>query len=80
MISGWSPRAEPSPARRDADGLADDWFLTAAERDNPDTTLDSRHPDGRSWTTGNSVTPLVHGVHVLPALLGGARRAVRGTG
>jgi phosphatidylserine/phosphatidylglycerophosphate/cardiolipin synthase-like enzyme len=34
----------------------DDWFLTAAERGNPATTLDSRHPDwpaGQAWSTGN---------------------------
>ncbi|MDO8732053.1 MAG: phospholipase [Actinomycetota bacterium] len=37
------------------------WFLTAAERGNPDTSLDSRHSDGLSWTTGNFIEPLVHG-------------------
>lgn len=37
------------------------WFITAQERSNPDTILDSRHVDGRSWTTGNSIEPLVHG-------------------
>ena len=39
----------------------DDWFLTAAERGNPATRLDSRHPDGTAWTTGNEVRPLIHG-------------------
>ncbi|MGZ4750823.1 MAG: phospholipase D-like domain-containing protein [Oryzihumus sp.] len=38
-----------------------DWFLSADERGNPATRLDSRHPDGRAWTCGNTVTPLVHG-------------------
>jgi phosphatidylserine/phosphatidylglycerophosphate/cardiolipin synthase-like enzyme len=38
-----------------------DWFLTAAERGNPATVLDRRHPDGRAWTDGNDVTALVHG-------------------
>ena len=39
----------------------DDWFLTAAERGNPATRLDSRHADGAAWTTGNEVRPLIHG-------------------
>ena len=38
-----------------------DWFLTAAQRGNPATRLDSRHRDGTAWTAGNEVTPLVHG-------------------
>ncbi len=37
------------------------WFLTAGERGNTATRLDSRHPDGRAWTDGNLVVPLVHG-------------------
>lgn len=38
------------------------WLLTAAERDNPATVLDSRHgPDGSAWTEGNDVRVLVHG-------------------
>ena len=39
----------------------DDWYLTAAERGNPATRLDRRHRDGRAWTEGNTVRPLVHG-------------------
>ncbi len=39
----------------------EDWYLSAAERGNPHTLLDSRHRDGRAWTTGNTVRPLVHG-------------------
>jgi phosphatidylserine/phosphatidylglycerophosphate/cardiolipin synthase-like enzyme len=39
----------------------DQWFLTAGERGNDATRLDSRHPDGAGWTTGNLVEPLVHG-------------------
>lgn len=38
-----------------------EWFLTAAQRGNPATTLDSRHPEGMAWTEGNCVVPLVHG-------------------
>ncbi len=38
-----------------------DWFLSAAERGNTATRLDSRHEDGRAWTSGNDVVPLVHG-------------------
>jgi phosphatidylserine/phosphatidylglycerophosphate/cardiolipin synthase-like enzyme len=37
------------------------WFLTPEERGNPDTRLDARHPDGRAWTSGNLVEPLIHG-------------------
>ncbi|QXG74706.1 phospholipase [Modestobacter sp. L9-4] len=33
----------------------EDWLLTAAERDNPDTVIPG-------WTAGNLVEPLVHGV------------------
>ncbi len=38
-----------------------DWFLDPGERKNDATCLDRRHPDGRAWTSGNEVTPLVHG-------------------
>ncbi len=40
---------------------AADWYLDARERGNPATTLDRRHADGRAWTEGNNVVPLVHG-------------------
>ncbi|MDQ2853028.1 MAG: phospholipase D family protein [Actinomycetota bacterium] len=46
-----------------------DWFLSAAERGNPATRLDSRHNDGRAWTSGNEVLPLVHGVTYFAQLL-----------
>lgn len=39
----------------------EDWYLTARQRGNPATTLDSRHPEGAAWTEGNLVVPLVHG-------------------
>ena len=38
-----------------------EWFLLAAERRNDATRLDRRHEDGAAWTSGNAVTPLVHG-------------------
>jgi phosphatidylserine/phosphatidylglycerophosphate/cardiolipin synthase-like enzyme len=38
-----------------------DWYLTAEERDNPDTRLDRRHSDGRAWSEGNLARPLIHG-------------------
>jgi phosphatidylserine/phosphatidylglycerophosphate/cardiolipin synthase-like enzyme len=37
------------------------WFLTTAERGNPDTTIDSRRDDGRAYTEGNEATPLIDG-------------------
>ncbi len=51
----------------------DDWFLTAAERGNPATRLDSRHPDGAAWTTGNEVRPLIHGKPYFAELLSRVR-------
>lgn len=47
----------------------DEWFLTAGERGNPATTIDSRHRDGAAWTTGNDVRPLVHGAVYFAELL-----------
>jgi len=38
-----------------------EWFLSPPERRNPATRLDSRHPDGAAFSTGNSATPLIHG-------------------
>jgi phosphatidylserine/phosphatidylglycerophosphate/cardiolipin synthase-like enzyme len=58
-----APRPEVKPA-----GL-DHWFLTAAERGNPASRLDSRHPDGAAWTTGNTVRPLLHGAAYFAELL-----------
>jgi phosphatidylserine/phosphatidylglycerophosphate/cardiolipin synthase-like enzyme len=46
----------------------EDWFLHAAERGNPSTELDSRHADGRAWSAGNLVEPLVHGARYFEAL------------
>lgn len=39
----------------------DEWFLSAADRGNPATSLDRRHGDGLAWSSGNQVTPLIHG-------------------
>jgi phosphatidylserine/phosphatidylglycerophosphate/cardiolipin synthase-like enzyme len=44
-----------------------DWFLTAAERGNPQTGIDARH-DGVAWTEGNSVELLVDGTEYFGAL------------
>ena len=66
----------PAPARsRTAPGDAgvDEWFLTAAERGNTATRLDSRHPDGAAWTTGNQVRPLLHGAAYFSELLAAVR-------
>jgi phosphatidylserine/phosphatidylglycerophosphate/cardiolipin synthase-like enzyme len=37
------------------------WFLSAKERRNVASAIDRRHGDGRGWTDGNAVTPLIHG-------------------
>ena len=49
-----------------------DWLLTPAERGNPATRLDARHPDGAAWSRGNLVRPLVDGATYFAEL----RRAV----
>lgn len=49
------------------------WFLSAEERDNSWTRLDRDHPDQQAWTSGNEVTPLIHGANYLPEL----RRCIR---
>ncbi len=38
-----------------------DWFLSKAERGNPATRLDERHPGQQAWSTGNRCRPLIHG-------------------
>src|SRR5665213_1370036 len=48
----------------------DDWFLTAGQRENPNTRLDSRRGTADAWSEGNLVTPLVHGVSYFDTLLG----------
>lgn len=59
------------------DGPAD-WFLAPGARGNPDTVLDARHADGRSWTSGNLVRPLVHGSSYFGELLRAVDRLERG--
>jgi phosphatidylserine/phosphatidylglycerophosphate/cardiolipin synthase-like enzyme len=56
---------QPEPAV----GALENWFLTASERGNDFTGLDSRHPDGAAWTTGNRVEILVHGATYFRRLL-----------
>ncbi|MGL5817004.1 MAG: phospholipase D family protein [Phycicoccus sp.] len=41
--------------------MLDNLFLRAAERDNPHTRIDARHPPGTAWTTGNAVRVVAHG-------------------
>ena len=45
-----------------------EWFLSAAERGNLVTVLDSRHREGEAWSFGNDVQPLVHGDAYFPEL------------
>jgi len=49
-----------------------DWFLAADERGNPHTDID-RGRDGRAWTEGNRVEPLVHGATYFARLLDALR-------
>ncbi len=45
-----------------------EWLLTRTERGNPRTRLDARHDGDAAWSTGNFVTPLVHGATYFQAL------------
>ncbi len=67
------PGTAPATPAADGDGL-DRWFLTPAERGNPHTEIDSRHPNGVAWSTGNLVRPLVHGAVYFSELLAAIRR------
>jgi len=64
-----------STSRQEAQALSPaltgprDWFLTPEERGNPDTRIDRRHLDGRSWTDGNTVNALIHGEQYFARLL-----------
>jgi phosphatidylserine/phosphatidylglycerophosphate/cardiolipin synthase-like enzyme len=51
----------------------DDWFLTADERGNPATAIDTRATGRVGWTTGNRVRPLVHGRAYFAELLAAVR-------
>jgi phosphatidylserine/phosphatidylglycerophosphate/cardiolipin synthase-like enzyme len=50
-----------------------DWLLTAGERGNPATRLDRRRPDGKAWSEGNEVRPLIHGATYFGELLDAVR-------
>jgi len=54
-----------------------DWFLTPDERGNADSAIDRRIADGTAWTSGNAVTPLVHGRVYFERLVG-CLRELRG--
>jgi phosphatidylserine/phosphatidylglycerophosphate/cardiolipin synthase-like enzyme len=47
----------------------DRWFLTAAERGNPSTSIDVRAAGRTAWTMGNLVRPVVHGAAYFAELL-----------
>jgi phosphatidylserine/phosphatidylglycerophosphate/cardiolipin synthase-like enzyme len=55
-----------------------DWFLTPDERGNRASGIDRRNPDGTAWTTGNLVTPLVHGRTYFERLVGCLRELQTG--
>jgi hypothetical protein len=52
---------QPPVAGADGANAAVAWLLTADERGNPGTGIDSEHGDGQAWTTGNQVTVHVDG-------------------
>lgn len=49
--------------------VPEDWLLTSAERGNPATCLDARHPQKVAWSNGNEVRPLIHGATYFAELL-----------
>ena len=55
-----------------------DWFLSAEERGNPHTEIDRRRGDGRAWTEGNRVRPLIHGAEYFARLAEMLRSVGRG--
>ncbi|MBA3691498.1 MAG: phospholipase [Actinobacteria bacterium] len=55
-----------------------DWFLTPDQRGNPGSAIDRRNADGTAWTTGNLVTPLVHGAVYFERLVGCLRELKAG--
>jgi phosphatidylserine/phosphatidylglycerophosphate/cardiolipin synthase-like enzyme len=71
LASGSAALLEPRPVASNVG--PGEWFLTATERGNPATRLDSRHQDGTAWTTGNRVRPLVDGAAYFAELLAGIR-------
>jgi phosphatidylserine/phosphatidylglycerophosphate/cardiolipin synthase-like enzyme len=58
----------------------EDWFLTSHDRGNPATSVDATTPDGRGWTGGNEVTPLIDGASYFPRLAAELRAAGHGDG
>ena len=48
-------------ATHEADPALQHWFLSPQERGNPWSKVDRHHGPGVSWSTGNHITPLVHG-------------------
>ena len=71
LASGSAALLEPRPVASNVG--PGEWFLTATERGNPATRLDSRHQDGTAWATGNRVRPLVDGAAYFAELLAGIR-------
>jgi phosphatidylserine/phosphatidylglycerophosphate/cardiolipin synthase-like enzyme len=53
------------------------WYLSCLERGNTATVIDGAHP-GRAWSTGNQVTPLIHGARYFAELHHCIERTVRG--
>jgi phosphatidylserine/phosphatidylglycerophosphate/cardiolipin synthase-like enzyme len=56
----------------------EDWFLTPVERGNPATSIDGAIPDGRGFTEGNAVVPLIDGSAYFPRLAEELRSAGEG--
>jgi phosphatidylserine/phosphatidylglycerophosphate/cardiolipin synthase-like enzyme len=54
------------------------WLLDAAGRGNESTEIDRRRGDGRAYTTGNDVRPLVHGASYFAELLETLQATVAG--
>lgn len=55
-----------------------DWFLSAADRGNPATVLDTRRGDGLAWSSGNAAHVLVHGAEYFARLVEEVEALARG--
>jgi phosphatidylserine/phosphatidylglycerophosphate/cardiolipin synthase-like enzyme len=71
-MTGSDPAAWPGSGSRDS--APERWFLTSQERGNPATAIDRGRGDGRAWTEGNAVVPLLHGGTYFARLHAGIER------
>ena len=57
----WRSSSLPVATTLAAMSTVERWFLSAQERGNDASRIDRRREDGKAWTDGNAVRPLIHG-------------------